>query len=248
VGEDATALVLRHIEPLTSDDVARLHAFGARHDVIWWLQPKGPDTAHPLNPGDADALAYTLPEYGLRMPFKPTDFTQVNHAINRALVRRALTVLAPRPEDRVADLFCGLGNFSLPLATRACEVIGIEGNPVLTARAQQAANIHGLQHKARFQTHDLFTVDADWLRALGTVQRLLIDPPREGAEAVCQALADVTRAQRPQRIVYVSCNPVTLARDAAILAHRGGYRLAAAGVVNMFPHTGHVESMAVFDA
>jgi len=156
--------------------------------------------------------------------------------------------LDPQPDDRVADLFCGLGNFSLPLATRAREVIGIEASPALTARAAQAAQAHGLQHKARFQVHDLFTVDTHWLEALGSVQRMLIDPPREGAEAVCQALAGLAGAQRAQRLVYVSCNPVTLARDAAILVHRGAYRLAAAGVVNMFPHTGHVESMAVFEA
>jgi len=248
VGEDAITLSLRHVEPLTPDDAVRLRAFGAQHGVRWWLQPKGPDTAQPLYPQDADALAYRLPEYGLHMPFKPTDFTQVNPAINRTLVRRALTLLDPQPDERVADLFCGLGNFSLPLATRAREVIGIEGSSALTARAAQAAQAHGLQHKMRFQVHDLFTVDAHWLAALGRVQRMLIDPPREGAEAVCQALAGLTGAQRVQRLVYVSCNPVTLARDAAILAHRGAYRLAAAGVVNMFPHTGHVESMAVFEA
>jgi len=248
VGQDRTALVLRHVEPLTAHDYERLRSFGAQHRVIWWLQPKGPDTAHSLHPGDADALAYTLPDYGLRMPFKPTDFTQVNPVINRTLVRRALTLLAPQPGDRVVDWFCGLGNFSLPLAAHARAVVGIEGNPALTARAAAAAHTHGLQHKTQFEVRDLFTVDANWLDALGRFERMLIDPPREGAEAVCLALADAPPALRAQRIVYVSCNPVTLARDAAILVHRAGLRLQAAGVVNMFPHTGHVESMAVFDA
>jgi len=247
VGQDHTALVLRHVEPLTAGDAERLRCFGAQHRVIWWLQPKGPDTAHPLHPDDADALAYPLPDYGLRMPFKPTDFTQVNPAINRTLVRRALTLLDPQPGERVADWFCGLGNFSLPLATRARAVVGIEGSPALTARATEAAHAHGLQHKVRFEVRDLFTVDTNWLDALGGFDRMLIDPPREGAESLCLALAGLSDAQRPQRIVYVSCNPVTLARDTAILVHRGAYRLAAAGVVNMFPNTGHVESMAVFD-
>jgi len=248
VGEQKTVLVLRHVEPLTAKDQDRLRAFGARHGVIWWLQPKGPETVHPLDAQDADALTYTLPEYGLRMSFKPTDFTQVNHAVNRVLVRRALDLLDPQAGDRVADLFCGLGNFSLPLATMAAQVVGIEGNPALTARAAQAALAHGLAHKARFQVQDLFTVDAGWLQAQGGFHRMLIDPPREGAESLCLALAGLSCTQRPQRIAYVSCNPVTLARDAAILVHRGGYCLQAAGVVNMFPHTGHVESMAVFDA
>jgi len=248
VGEDKTVLVLRHVEPLTTDDQTRLRAFGACHGVIWWLQPKGPDTVHPLDAQDANALAYTLPEYGLRMPFRPTDFTQVNHAINRVLVRRALTLLAPQAGDRVLDLFCGLGNFSLPLATVAAQVVGIEGNPTLIARATQAAQTHGLGHKTRFEVRDLFTVDAAWFQTLGSFHSVLIDPPREGAEAVCLALTGLSSAQRPPRIVYISCNPVTLARDAAILVHRSGYFLQAAGVINMFPHTGHVESMAVFGA
>jgi len=178
VGQARTALVLRHIEPLTADDHAQLRRFGAQHRVVWWLQPKGPDTAHPLNPDDADALAYTLPDYGLRMPFKPTDFTQVNHAINRTLVRRALTLLDPQPSDRVADFFCGLGNFSLPLATRARAVLGVEGSGALTARATAAAHAHGLQYKTRFEVCDLFTVDSPWLNALGRFERMLIDPPR----------------------------------------------------------------------
>src|SRR5690606_15839779 len=211
------------------------------------LQSKGPDTVRPLNPEHENALAYSMPEFGLRMPFRPTDFTQVNHAINRVLVSRALNLLEAGPQDRVADLFCGLGNFTLPLATRCREVVGVEGSATLTDRALQAARQHGLDGHTSFSTCNLFEVDVDWLREQGRFDRILIDPPREGAHAVSQALSALAPAERPVRIVYVSCNPASLARDAAILVHEGGYRLSAAGVVNMFPHTGHVESMAVFD-
>jgi len=247
VGDAATVLVLRHLLPLADDDLGKLRDFAARHGVSWWLQPKGPDTVHPLDPADEHVLAYRLPEFGLRMPFRPTDFTQVNHAINRVLVSRALSLLAPRPGERIADLFCGLGNFTLPLATRSAEVVGVEGSKALTDRAAQAAAAHGLADRTRFATLNLFEIDVDWLRGLGRFDRMLIDPPREGAQAVAQALAGLGAAERPHRIVYVSCNPATLARDAAILAHEGGYGLKAAGVINMFPHTGHVESIAVFE-
>lgn len=248
VGDRSTALLLRHMEPLIQADLDILRAFAAVWNVTWWLQPKGPDTVHLLDPSDEGLLAYTLPEYGLRMRYRPTDFTQVNPHINRSLVRRALSLLETQPGDRVADLFCGLGNFTLPLATQAREVVGIEGSSTLTERALEGARAHGLQDKTRFSTLNLFAVDADWLRALGRFDRMLIDPPREGAEAVAEALSALTDEERPQRIVYVSCNPGTLARDAAILKHTGGYVLRSAGVVNMFPHTGHVESIAVFEA
>ncbi|MFA5491139.1 MAG: 23S rRNA (uracil(1939)-C(5))-methyltransferase RlmD [Candidimonas sp.] len=247
VGDGATVLALRHMEALTDDDKAKLDAFGQRHGVTWWLQPKGPETLHPLHERDADKLAYRVPEFGLRMPYKPSDFTQVNHAINAALISRALTLLGLEAQDRVADLFCGLGNFTLPLATRAASVVGIEGSGPLTDRAMQAAREHGLQDRTAFRTLNLFEVDAQWLRDLGYFDRMLIDPPREGAQAVAQALAQLAKDERPKRIVYVSCNPSTLARDADILTHEGGYRLVGAGVVNMFPHTGHVESIAVFE-
>jgi 23S rRNA (uracil1939-C5)-methyltransferase len=247
LGDAVTVLVLRHLLPLTDGDTALLREFAAEHGVQWWLQIKGPDTVHPLEPEHAGELAYALPEFGLRMPYRPTDFTQVNHAINRALVSRALTLLDVQPGDRVADLFCGLGNFTLPLATRAREAVGVEGSKMLTDRAMEAAQKHGLAGTTRFATLNLFEVDVDWLRGLGHFDRMLIDPPREGAHAVAQALAQLEPAERPVRIVYVSCNPATLARDAAILVHEGGYALQAAGVINMFPHTGHVESIAVFE-
>ena len=248
LGDGVTVLVLRHLEPLTDNDLAVLRAFAAERGVQWWLQSKGPDTVHPLDPAHADKLAYALPEFGLRMPYRPTDFTQVNHAINRALISRALTLLDPQPTDRVADLFCGLGNFTLPLATKAREAVGVEGSKALTDRAMQAAQLHGLAGSTSFSTLNLFEVNVDWLRGLGHFDRMLIDPPREGAQAVAQALSLLSPAERPRRIVYVSCNPATLARDAAIMVYEGGYALQMAGVINMFPHTGHVESIAVFES
>ncbi len=247
VGDAVTVLVLRHLLPLSDQDISLLRRFAQQHEIQWWLQPKGPDTAHPLDPNHVDKLDYTLPQFGLRMPFKPTDFTQVNHQINRELVSYAIRLLDPQADERVADLFCGLGNFTLPLATLACEVVGIEGSAALTARGIAAAKQAGLLH-AQFQTQNLFEVNEEWLAGLGRFDRMLIDPPREGAQAVAQALSKLQTDQRPVRIVYVSCNPATLARDAAILVHEGNYKLTGAGVINMFPHTGHVESIAVFES
>jgi 23S rRNA (uracil1939-C5)-methyltransferase len=246
-----TALVLRHLEPLTAADRARLVAFGAEHAVQWWLQPKGPDSVHLLQDGGPE-LAYSLPEYGVTMPFKPTDFTQVNHHINRVLVARALGLLAPAADDRVIDWFCGLGNFTLPIATQAREVLGIEGSEVLVQRARENAARNGLSTRTSFAARNLFELTPDDLVSFGPAQKWLVDPPREGAFALAKAVADLHAQPRqgwqpPQRIVYVSCNPATLARDAGLLVHQGGYRCTAAGVVNMFPHTAHVESMAVFE-
>ena len=245
VGDSQTALVLRHMVPLVESDIQVLRDFGTKHAIHWWLQPRGPESVHPLDREDLDGLSYTMPEFGLRMPFKPTDFTQVNHAINRVLVSRALMLLDPQPEDRVADLFCGLGNFTLALATRCREVVGVEGSQELTDRALEAARRHGLQDKTSFSTLNLFEVDEKWLGGLGRFDRMVLDPPRDGALAVSRALVQLGE-DRPRRLVYVSCNPATLARDAAVLVE-GGYKLSGAGVVNMFPHTGHVESIAVFN-
>lgn len=249
VGENVTALVLRNMAPLTADDEAKLKAFADEYRVQWWLQPKGPDTVYPFYPTDVE-LQYVLPEFGVRMPFKPTDFTQVNHHINRVLVDRALRLLDARPDERVADLFCGLGNFTLPIATQAREVVGIEGSAALTERALANARINGLDRKTTFYSRNLFDATAEDFVALGRFDRILIDPPREGAMAVCQAIVgmgELHPEMKPRRIVYVSCNPSTLARDAGFLVHQGGYILKQAGVVNMFPHTAHVESMAVFE-
>jgi 23S rRNA (uracil1939-C5)-methyltransferase len=244
-----TALVMRHMAPLCADDEALLREFADLHQVQWWLQPAGPDSAWQFYPTDS-RLLYHLPEFGIEMPFKPTDFTQVNHQINRTLVARAMALLDPQPDERVADLFCGLGNFTLPIATRAREVLGIEGSASLTARALENARHNRLAHKVGFSTRNLFELTADDLLALDRFDRMLIDPPRDGAAAVCEALAGLReRAPQmlPRRIVYVSCSPSTLARDAGILVGKAGYALSMAGVMNMFPHTAHVESIAVFD-
>lgn len=251
IGDGVTALVLRHLEPLSDGDLAQLRAFATQHGVQWWLQPKGPDTVHLLD-AEGPELAYTLPEFGLRMPFKPTDFTQVNHQINTVLVGRALRLLEARPDERVIDWFCGLGNFTLPIATRAREVLGVEGSEALVERSRQNARRNGLEARTSFQARNLFEMSPEDLVAFGSADKWLVDPPREGAFALAKALADLQTTplpgwQPPRRIVYVSCNPATLARDAGLLVHVAGYRCVATGAVNMFPHTAHVESMAVFE-
>jgi len=253
MGDEVTALVLRNLEPLSAGDLAALRAFARVHGVQWWLQPKGPDSVALLD-ADGPALSYRLPEFNIEMPFRPTDFTQVNHDINRVLVHRALNLLAVQAEERVIDWFCGLGNFTLPLARQAREVLGIEGSETLVARSRENARHNGLQAKTRFEARNLFELTPADLVQYGSAERWLVDPPREGAFALVKAVADATQDsaqapgwQAPQRIVYVSCNPATLARDAGVLVHLAGYRCSAAGVVNMFPHTAHVESIAVFD-
>jgi 23S rRNA (uracil1939-C5)-methyltransferase len=247
--EQVIVLVLRIMAPLSNEDEHLLKAFADQWGIEWWLQTKGPDTAMPWYP-QKHPLQYRLPEFGVIMPFKPTDFTQVNHQINSVLVSRALRLLQVQPTDRVADLFCGLGNFTLPLATQAREVLGIEGSSALTERAVSNAKLNGLDQKTFFSSRNLFEFTLDDLRALGKFDRMLIDPPREGAMEVCKAIAEAKEQApdvQPARIVYVSCNPATLARDAGMLVNVGGYQLSQAGVVNMFPHTAHVESIAVFD-
>jgi 23S rRNA (uracil1939-C5)-methyltransferase len=181
---------------------------------------------------------YELPEFGVRIHFRPTEFTQVNHAMNRVLVAKAVKMIDPQPGERIADLFCGLGNFSLPLAARGAQVIGFEGSRELVERARQNAAANGLV--AQFEVINLFTSS---FSSFGPFPKILIDPPREGAIELVKSLP----AAWPQRVVYVSCDAATLARDAGILVHTKGFRLAAAGVVNMFPHTAHVESVALFE-
>jgi 23S rRNA (uracil1939-C5)-methyltransferase len=249
IGTTVTALVLRNLAPLSAGDEDKLRAFADQHGVQWWLQPAGPDSAFQFYPMD-QPLHYALPEFGIRMPFKPTDFTQVNHQINRVLVARAMRLLDPQPHERIADLFCGLGNFTLPIATLAASVVGIEGSASLTRRAVENSRANQLDGKVSFATRNLFDLTPDDIVALGRFDRMLVDPPRDGAAALCQSLADLkqTRPEMlPQRIVYVSCSPSTLARDAGLLVHGAGYVLKQAGVINMFPHTAHVESIAVFD-
>ncbi|HQA34592.1 MAG TPA: 23S rRNA (uracil(1939)-C(5))-methyltransferase RlmD [Casimicrobium huifangae] len=243
-GDGLPMLVLRHLEPVGDADLALLRAFAAEHQVQWYLQPKGPETAHPL-PGEAHTLGYALTEFGLRYRFQPTEFTQVNPHINAMLVRRAMRLLELRPDDRVGDLFCGLGNFTLPIAQRAAFTYGIEGSAPLIARARENAAENGLADRVDFAVANLFEIADDWFDTLPQLNKLLIDPPRDGAMAVVKALPPAASG-RLERLVYVSCSPSTLARDAAILIHEKGYRLAGAGVANMFPHTAHVESIALF--
>jgi 23S rRNA (uracil1939-C5)-methyltransferase len=247
VGDDAPApayaLVLRILEPLTPADEARLRDFADEHGVSVCLQPGGPETAVPFHP-PAAALAYSLPEFGVVFPFSPTEFTQVNLATNRVLVRRAIALLDPKPGERIADFFCGLGNFTLPIASRGAQVVGVEGSAALVRRAAENAAHNGLGSRATFVVANLFAATQESVEALGPLDKALFDPPRDGAVALAKAMP-IDGA--PARIVYVSCNPATLARDAAVLVHDRGYALAAAGIVNMFPHTAHVESVALFE-
>ena len=244
-----TALVFRNLQPLTPADEVLMRSFADQHQVWIWLQPKGIETVAPFYP-ETGKLCYRLPEFEIEMPFKPADFTQVNHMMNRSLVSRAIRLLEVKETDRVLDLFCGIGNFTLPLARKAKQVLGIEGLATLTTRAKQNAEHNGLQDKASFMQSDLFEVTTETIASWGRAERWLMDPPREGAMEICKSLADLHLQNSdllPQRIVYVSCNPKTLARDTDILCHQAGYTLKGAGIVNMFPHTSHVESMAVFE-
>jgi 23S rRNA (uracil1939-C5)-methyltransferase len=269
-GDSVIALVLRHLEPLSQADLARLRTFAQTHETVqWWLQPKGPDTAHLMDEG-GESLSYDLPEFGITMPFRPTDFTQVNPQINRVLVARALGLLDVRKDERVIDWFCGLGNFTLPIATLARAVLGVEGSAALVARARQnfmkntaVDTVNRALAATDFVARNIFEMTPEVLLRDGEAEKWLLDPPREGAFSLVQALADLYQQRidpdnnpmtpgaqdwtPPRRIVYVSCNPSTLARDAGLLVNRAGYRCSAAGAVNMFPHTAHVESMAVFD-
>lgn len=248
-GDGCTALVLRILEPLSAEDTAKIEAFAQEHDVDIWLQPKGPDSAYPMHEEARNRLRLKLEAFDVAISFKPTDFTQVNHRVNREMVSRAVDLLGLEPEHVVADFFCGLGNFTLPLATRSRHVTGIEGSEALVERARAGAAANGLSRKTDFTARNLFTWSTEDWDALweknGGIDRVLIDPPREGAQALAKTLAETDK--RPARVVYVSCNPATLARDCAILQHEGGWIVRAAGVMNMFPHTAHVESIAVLE-
>ena len=246
VGEHATVLVLRIMEPLQAADEPILRDFADRHGVQLWTQSKGPDTVLPFHPKDGPSLSYTLPEYNLTYPFKPTEFTQVNPHINRVLLRRAMQLLAPQPNERIADFFCGLGNFTLPIARSGARVLGLEGSAVLIKRANESAALNGLEAQVEFREADLFKMTPQALSNLGHFSKWLVDPPRDGAMELIKSLVD-DGVGSPQRIVYVSCNPATLARDAGTLVHSKGYKLKACGVINMFPHTAHVESIALFE-
>ncbi|MGA8203489.1 MAG: 23S rRNA (uracil(1939)-C(5))-methyltransferase RlmD, partial [Woeseiaceae bacterium] len=243
LADNATALVFRVLERPSADDVQRLRDFGTRHGIRIHLQPGGPDSVELLWPDPPiEPLYYGLADFDLRMEFEPAGFVQVNGAVNRRLVAAAVELLDPQPADRVLDLYCGIGNFSLPLARRCATVLGVEGDEKLVAGARHNAARNAIE-AASFRCADLGAVDGreEWLA--GGWDRVLLDPARNGAAEVVAAMGRLG----PQRIVYVSCHPGTLARDAGTLVHGGGYRLAAAGIVDMFPHTAHVEAIAVFD-
>ncbi|MEQ1813907.1 MAG: 23S rRNA (uracil(1939)-C(5))-methyltransferase RlmD [Candidatus Nitrotoga sp.] len=253
VGEHVDVLVLRIMRPLMPDDETALKKFADHHTVQFWLQTKGPETAVPFYPLDSSVLSYSLPEFGITMPFAPTEFTQVNANMNRIMVGRAMRLLDPQAGERIADFFCGLGNFTLPIARRGAYALGIEGSEILVKRALQNAQYNVLSKNAtsqktrgyaEFRAMNLFEMDEVLLAQLGHFDKWLVDPPRDGAS---ELMKSITPDTAPKRIVYVSCNPATLARDAAILVHLKGYLLKAAGVLNMFPHTSHVESIAVFE-
>lgn len=243
IGENVTVLVLRILQPLTGADEASLRDFAEAHGIQFWLQPNGPETAQPFHPIEAPPLEYRLPDFCLRLQFRPNEFTQVNHGINRMLLRRAVQLLLPRAGERIGDLFCGLGNFALPIAQSGAWVLGIEGSKALVRRGEINAALNGLAERTQFAAANLFEATPALLAGWGRLDKWLVDPPREGAMELFKALGE----DGPGRIVYVSCNPATLARDAALLVREKGYRLCGAGIANMFPHTSHVESIALFE-
>ncbi len=241
LGDEQGALVLRNLAPFSDADRQRLLAFEAETGLRLCEQPGNESTVVPLS-GEPVMLGYRLPEFEIELRFRPTDFTQVNAEINRRMVSQALALLDPGPEDRVLDLFCGLGNFTLPLARRAGHVVGVEGAETLVQRGREYVVLNGLEN-VEFHAADLSrdVSDAPWLG--GGIALALLDPPRSGAAEMLESLARLA----PRRIVYVSCGPSTLARDAGALVHHHGYRLRVAGVMDMFPHTAHFESMALFE-
>jgi 23S rRNA (uracil1939-C5)-methyltransferase len=246
VGEHAVVLVFRIMEALTSQDEALFRQFADEYQIQVWTQTKGLETVQPFYPLDGPSLSYSLPEFNLTYPFNPTEFTQVNPHINQVMLRRAMQMLSAQKGERIADFFCGLGNFTLPIARSGASVLGMEGLATLVARAKESAALNGLADQVEFDEANLFDMTSEILQGLGEFDKWLIDPPRDGAMALVSALPS-DGSFGPQRMVYVSCNPATLARDAGILVNEKGYRLVSAGVINMFPHTSHVESIALFE-
>ena len=244
-GDDEAVMVFRNMDDLSDSDRASLIEFGQAHDLHIYLQPKGPDTVHRIWPESAgrseERLSYQLDEFDLTMKFHPMDFTQVNAGINRTMVHRAVDWLGVQPGERVLDLFCGLGNFTLPLARKGGQVVGVEGDDAMVVRGRENAELNGLDNVA-FHGADLHADFTGQSWAKEGFDKILIDPPRSGAEEICKYLT----AFGASKIVYVSCNPATLARDAGVMV-RNGYRLVRAGVMDMFPHTTHVESIALFE-
>ncbi|HET8707675.1 MAG TPA: 23S rRNA (uracil(1939)-C(5))-methyltransferase RlmD, partial [Pseudomonadales bacterium] len=242
VGEDGAALVFRHLKPLNEKDINKLIQFGKEYHFHIYLQPGGNDSVHKIWPEDGvQRLHYSLPDFQLSMAFHPLDFTQVNPALNQKMVKQALELLDPQADETVLDLFCGLGNFTLPLARHAKQVIGVEGSAAMVLRGEENAAANGITN-AQFYAADLTQDFAAQPWGQLKFDKILIDPPRTGALEIVQKLAQFGA----KRLVYVSCNPATLARDAGELQQLG-YQLTHAGVMDMFPHTTHVESIAVFE-
>ena len=243
-------LILRVMDVLTENDESLLKAFAENHKVQIWTQTKGSDTIKPFWPLIGEQLQYSLPEFDLNYPFKPNEFTQVNPQINREMVHSAMQLLNPLSGEKIADFFCGIGNFTLPIARTGATVLGLEGLSNLVDRAVESAALNKISN-VNFAVADLFEMTEESLADLnlkhGHFDKWLIDPPRDGAFELVKVLKNASAENaNPKLIVYVSCNPATLARDAGILVHEKGYRLSAAGVINMFPHTAHVESIACF--
>jgi len=268
-------LIFRIMAALSTHDETLFKNFADAHHVQIWTQTKGPDTIKPFYvTGGLKAspvLAYSLPEFDLVYPFKPNEFTQVNPQINRVMIRRAMQLLKPKAGENIADFFCGIGNFTLPIARSGATVLGLEGLANLVERANESAQLNGIS-QVKFGVADLFKMTEESLAELGKFDKWLIDPPRDGAFELVKSLKNAVHLdniqadalevkihfgseasknaraefENPNVIVYVSCNPATLARDAGVLVHEKGYTLSAAGVINMFPHTAHVESIALF--
>ena len=254
-GAKVIVLILRIMDVLTESDETLLKTFADAHQVQIWTQSKGPDTIKPFWPlnapqsgaheieKSAPELKYSLPEFDLTYPFKPNEFTQVNPQINQQMVRSAMQLLAPKAGEKIADFFCGIGNFTLPIARSGASALGLEGLVNLVDRANESAALNKITNTT-FGVADLFKMTEESLLELGKFDKWLIDPPRDGAFELIKA---ITEATAPMLIVYVSCNPATLARDAGVLVNEKGYKLVSAGVINMFPHTAHVESIALFE-
>ena len=242
VADNAVALVIRHLEPFSPEDLENMRGFAQAHGLQLFLQPGGLNTIHPLYPEQPEALFYALSDYAVKLEFLPSDFLQVNARVNERMIARAMEYLQPTPEDAVLDLFCGLGNFTLPVATTGAAVMGVEGEPSLVERAMHNARINRVKN-VHFSCANLHQEEAEKGLPASGYNKLLLDPPRSGAQLIVESYVPILQ---PELIVYVSCNPATLARDASTLVHRHGYVLEKAGAIDMFPHTAHVESIAVF--
>ena len=242
VGDNATAFILRHLEPLNADDLRQLTNFAKDHGIQFFLQPGKLDSIHPLFPENPEPLHFELKKFDVKLVFAPTDFIQVNGPVNEAMVEQALALLGPQQNDRILDLFCGLGNFTLPLAKSGASVMGVEGDRELVRKGDLNARSNGLD--IEFRQLDLHKADDVATLEQQSFNKMLIDPPRSGAKDVCESLIPKLM---PEKLLYVSCNPATLARDSGYLVNDHGYRLTHAGIIDMFPHTAHVESMALFE-